>query len=67
MKIIEIEKTSTIAQQKPSSFASFKISPSGVTTIKSISPSPTPSEMLKKVFLNGLDLKQLPFVRAVNI
>lgn len=67
MKMMDIEKINTTAQQEKSKLVSFKISPKLVVAISVKSPNPTTSDSVKNLFLNGFDLKQLSFVRAVNI
>ena len=65
--MIEIDSESTTSQHPRDNGWSFKRLPRSVKIISAKSPNPTKSAALKNLFLKGFVLKQLPFVRAVNI
>ena len=65
--MIEIESPKTTAQQEMLKLSSFKTFPKSVKAISAKSPNPSTSAITKNLFLKGFDLKQLIFVRAVNI
>ena len=67
INIIETESRKTINQQEKLRLVSFKTFLKEVVAIRARSPKPTTIERVKNLFLNGLDLKQHSFERAVNI
>ena len=65
--MIEMERMNTINQQEKLRLVSFKTFLKEVVAMSASSPKPTTIERVKNLFLNGLDLKQHSFERAVNI